>query len=175
MFMMKKVLSILTLSTLSTIAFAAPDHGASHDMHDMSGHDMTGHDMTSMSRSLSKIGQPGSPEQVTRTIEIDMNDQMRFTPSEIKVEKGETIRFFLKNSGQLPHEMVIGSLADLQTHAIEMRKNPGMKHAEPNAITLNPGQRGGLVWKFDQAGTIDFACTIPGHMESGMVGKVQVS
>lgn len=78
-----------------------------------------------------------------------MDDQMRFTPSEIKVEKGETIRFFLKNSGQLPHEMVIGSLADLQAHAIEMRKNPGMKHVEPNAITLNPGQRGGLVWKFD--------------------------
>ena len=90
-----------------------------------------------------------------------------------RFEKGETIRFLLKNSGQLPHEMVIGSLADLQAHAIEMRKNPGMKHVEPNAITLNPGQRGGLVWKFDQVGTIDFACTIPGHMEGGMVGSVR--
>lgn|SRR5690606_1530753 len=168
--MMRKVLSILALNALSGIAFAAPGHGDSHDMHDM-----PGHNMSSMSHSFSKIGQPGSPEQVTRTIEIDMDDQMRFTPSEIKVEKGETIRFFLKNSGQLPHEMVIGSLADLQAHAIEMRKNPGMKHVEPNAITLNPGQRGGLVWKFDQVGTIDFACTIPGHMEGGMVGKVQVN
>src|SRR5690554_8021979 len=111
--MMRKVLSILALNALSRIAFAAPGHDDSHDMHDM-----PGHNMSSMSRSLSKIGQPGSPEQVTRTIEIDMNDQMRFTPSEIKVEKGETIRFFLKNSGQLPHEMVIGSLADLQTHEI---------------------------------------------------------
>lgn len=168
--MMGKVLSILVLGALSGVTFAAPDHGDSHDIHDMSGHDMS-----SMSHSSSKIGQPGSPEQVTRVIEIDMDDQMRFTPSEIKVEKGETIRFLLKNSGQLPHEMVIGSLADLQAHAIEMRKNPGMKHVEPNAITLNPGQRGGLVWKFDQVATIDFACTVPGHMEGGMVGKVQVN
>lgn len=168
--MMGKVLSILVLGALSGVTFAAPDHGDSHDIHDMSGHDMS-----SMSHSSSKIGQPGSPEQVTRVIEIDMDDQMRFTPSEIKVEKGETIRFLLKNSGQLPHEMMIGSFADLEAHAIEMRKNPGMKHAEPNAITLNPGQRGGLVWKFDQVATIDFACTVPGHMEGGMVGKVQVN
>src|SRR5690625_2401078 len=96
-----------------------------------------------------RLDNPVVRSKYTRTIEIDMDDQMRFTPSEIKVEKGETIRFFLKNSGQLPHEMVIGSLADLQAHAIEMRKNPGMKHVEPNAITLHPGQRGGLVWKFD--------------------------
>lgn len=84
--MMEKVLSILVLGALSGVTFAAPDHGDSHDMHDMSGHDMS-----SMSHSSSKIGQPGSPEQVTRVIEIDMDDQMRFTPSEIKVEKGETI------------------------------------------------------------------------------------
>ena len=172
---MKKVLSILALSTLSTIAFAAPDHGASHDMHDMSGHNMSGHDMSSMSHSSSKIGQPGDPDQVTRTIEIDMDDKMRFTPSEIKVEKGETIRFFIKNSGQLPHEMVIGSLDQLLAHAEEMRQMPHAEpHDEPNMITLEAGQRGGLIWHFDQAGTVDFACLIPGHYEAGMAGKVQV-
>lgn len=42
-------------------------------------------------------------------------------------------------------------------------------------ITLDPGKIGGLVWQFDQAGTVDFACLIPGHMEAGMVGKVKVS
>src|SRR5690625_2659616 len=121
-----------------------------------------------------RLHNPVVRRKYTRTYEIDMDDQMRFTHSEITVENGDGILLFLKNSGQLPHEMVIGSLADLQAHAIEMRKNPGMKHVEPNAITLNPGQRGGLVWKFDQVGTIDFAYTIPGHMESRMVGKVQV-
>lgn len=169
--MMKKSLSILALSMLPVLAMAAGSHAGGHGGPD---HGMPGHDMSTMSHVASPNGQPGDPAQVTRTIEIQMLDTMRFSPGEIQVKAGETIRFSVKNPGKLPHEMVIGSLADLKAHAIEMRKNPGMKHAEPNAITLDPGQRGGIVWRFDQAGTVDFACTIPGHMEGGMVGKVQV-
>ncbi|NYT85271.1 cupredoxin family protein [Pusillimonas harenae] len=141
----------------------------------MPAHGMPGHDMSTMSQVASPNGQPGDSAKVSRTIELTMDDTMRFTPSEIQVKAGETIRFFIKNSGKIPHEMVVGSLADLKAHALEMRKMPNMQHAEPNAITLNAGQRGGLIWKFDQAGTVDFACTIPGHMEAGMVGKVKVN
>ena len=99
---------------------------------------------------------------------------MRFTPATITVKKGETIRFFVKNAGKVPHEMVVGSLQELKEHAEMMRKMPQMQHAEPNMVTLQPGQRGGLVWQFDQPGTVDFACLIPGHMEAGMVGKIVV-
>jgi len=49
-----------------------------------------------------------------------------------------------------------------------------MQHAEPNTITLAPGQRGGIVWQSDKPGAVDFACLVPGHMEAGMVGKVEV-
>lgn len=142
--------------------------------HGMPSHGMPGHDMSTMSNAPSPIGQPGDPAKVTRTIELTMDDTMRFTPSDIKVNAGETVRFFIKNTGKISHEMVIGSLADLKAHAAEMQKMPGMKHAEPNMITLAPGKIGGLVWQFDQAGTVDFACLIPGHMEAGMVGKVKV-
>ena len=169
--MMKKILSILAVSMLPALAVAAGNHAGGHGG---PAHGMPGHDTSTKSHVASPNGQPGDPAQVTRTIEIDMLDTMRFSPGEIQINAGETVRFFVRNSGKLPHELVIGSLADLKAHAIEMRKNPGMKHAEPNAITLAPGQRGGLVWKFDQPGTVDFACTIPGHMEGGMVGKVQV-
>lgn len=70
--------------------------------------------------------------------------------------------------------MVIGSMEQLKAHAAEMRNTPGMQHAEPNMITLEPGKSGDLVWKFDEVGTVDFACLIPGHLEAGMVGKVKV-
>ncbi|WP_245150581.1 cupredoxin domain-containing protein [Pollutimonas harenae] len=169
---MKKTLSILALCTLPALATAAGSHAGGHDM---PAHGMPGHDMSTMSQVASPNGQPGDSAKVSRTIELTMDDTMRFTPSEIQVKAGETIRFFIKNSGKIPHEMVVGSLADLKAHALEMRKMPNMQHAEPNAITLNAGQRGGLIWKFDQAGTVDFACTIPGHMEAGMVGKVKVN
>ena len=100
---------------------------------------------------------------------------MRFVPDHVTVKAGETVRFFVKNLGKMPHEMVIGSMAELKEHAEMMRNMPGMQHAEPNMITLKPGQRGGLLWKFEQPGSVDFACLVPGHMEAGMVAKVTVS
>jgi len=169
---MKKTLSNLALSMLPTLALAAGDHSAGYGA---PAHGMPGHDMSTMSSARSPTGQPGDPAKVSRTIELTMDDTMRFTPNDIQVNAGETVRFFIKNTGKIPHEMVIGSLADLKAHAAEMQKMPGMQHAEPNMITLAPGKIGGLVWQFDQAGTVDFACLIPGHMEAGMIGKVKVS
>jgi uncharacterized cupredoxin-like copper-binding protein len=33
---------------------------------------------------------------------------------------------------------------------------------------------GTLIWKFAQAGTVEFACLIPGHYEAGMKGSIRV-
>ena len=122
----------------------------------------------------SMAGKPGDAAKVSRTIDVGMDDSMRFTPSEISVKAGETVRFFIKNTGKIKHEMVICTLDELKEHAEMMRNMPAMQHTDPNMIALEPGQRGGLVWQFDQAGTVDFACLVPGHMEAGMAGKIQV-
>lgn len=170
--MMKKTLSVLALSALPVLALAAGNHQGGHGM---AGHDMQGmHGSMHGGASHSNVGKPGDPAKVDRTIEVVMDDTMRFTPATITVKKGETIRFFVKNAGKVPHEMVVGSLQELKEHAEMMRKMPQMQHAEPNMVTLQPGQRGGLVWQFDQPGTVDFACLIPGHMEAGMAGKIVV-
>ena len=137
-------------------------------------------DMASMQGAMSQeehaamSGRPGDPAKVDRTIGIEMSDDMRFTPSSIEVRTGETIRIFVKNIGRSEHEMVLGSLNELKEHAVMMRNMPDMRHSEPNMIRLRPGQRSAIVWQFTQAGTVDFACTIPGHLEAGMVGKVLV-
>ncbi len=170
--MMKKTLSVLMLTALPVLALAGGGHQGGHDM---AGHDMQGmHGSMHGDTSPSEVGKPGDPAKVDRTIEVVMDDSMRFTPANIAVKKGETIRFFVKNTGKVPHEMVIGSMKELKAHAEMMRKMPQMQHAEPNMVTLQPGQRGELVWQFDQPGTVDFACLVPGHMEAGMVGKIVV-
>lgn len=160
---MKKTLSVLMLSLLPGLAMAAGEHG-----------DHQGHDMAAMQQDMQGVGLPGKAADVSRTIEIVMHDNMRFSPEKIEVKAGETVRFFIKNAGKVAHELVIGDMASLQEHAKMMRQMPDMKHDEPNMITLQSGQRGGLVWKFDQAGSVDFACLLPGHMEAGMKGQVQV-
>ncbi|MGO4999344.1 cupredoxin domain-containing protein [Oceanisphaera sp. W20_SRM_FM3] len=160
---MQKTLSVLMLYLLPGLAMAAGEHG-----------DHQGHDMAAMQQHMQGVGMPGKAADVSRTIEVVMMDNMRFSPEQIEVKAGETVRLFIKNAGKAAHELVLGDMASLKEHADMMRQMPDMKHAEPNMITLQPGQKGGLVWKFDQAGTVDFACLIPGHMEAGMKGQVQV-
>ncbi len=120
------------------------------------------------------LGQPGNQSKVTRTVDIVMSDAMRFTPDNISVKRGETIRFRVKNTGQLKHEMVLGSRAELNEHAKAMAKFPEMEHADPNAISVEPGKTGELVWRFTKSGKFDFGCLVPGHFEAGMQGQIAV-
>lgn len=163
--MIKKTVSILTLAALPIFALAA---GGDHHM---PAHGMHKHDTP---HAVSFYGQPGDLAQVSRTIEVKMDDSMRFTPSDIEVKAGETVRFLITNAGQLPHEMVIGSIEELKAHAVEMLAMPDMQHSDPNMVTVEAGQVGELIWQFDAATMVDFACLIPGHSEAGMVGKIQV-
>lgn len=120
------------------------------------------------------VGKPGNPKKVSRAIPVVMSDDMKFTPAQINVKRGETIRFVLRNAGRIKHEMVIASMAELRQHAELMRRFPGMEHADPNMVTLDPGETGELIWQFTKAGTFDFACLQPGHFEAGMMGTVSV-
>lgn len=119
-------------------------------------------------------GIAGDLEQVSRTIEIGMNDQMRFSPDQLEVKQGETVRFVHRNQGKLLHEFVLGTRADLDAHAAMMAKFPGMQHDEPYMAHVGPGQSGEIIWTFNRAGEFDFACLIAGHYQAGMVGKVRV-
>ncbi len=120
------------------------------------------------------VGEPGDSNKVSRTIQVIMSDDMKFTPVKLNVKRGETIKFVVRNAGQSKHEMVIGSMAELKQHAELMRKMPGMEHDDPNQVALDPGKSGELVWRFTKAGTVDFACLQPGHFEAGMLGTVSV-
>ncbi|WP_417283398.1 cupredoxin domain-containing protein [Comamonas sp.] len=121
------------------------------------------------------IGQPGVAAQAGRSINIEMTDNMRFTPAYIEVKRGETVRFVIKNAGQVPHELVLGVDKELQQHKAQMVMSPGMVHEEPGKLSLQPGKQGEIVWQFSKEGVVNFACLVPGHYEAGMKGSIQVS
>ena len=112
--------------------------------------------------------------EVTRTISVDMNDTMRFTPDQIRVKAGDVIRFELTNSGQLMHEFVLGTQAILDEHSEMMKKFPNMEHDEPYMAHVAPGKTDVIVWQFTRASVFGFGCLIPGHYDAGMKGQVVV-
>jgi len=148
-------IAVLTFFVFAGIAGASGDHAGGHG-------------------SADAIGRAGNPEKVTRTITIDMSDAMRFTPSTIAARQGETIRFIVRNSGKIPHEMVLGTEKELMEHYEVMKKHPEMEHEDDNMVTVQPGKTGEIIWHFTKAGTVSFACLLPGHYEAGMKGAVKV-
>ena len=152
-----KVMALMTIA-LSSAAFAGGNHAGGH------GH---GDEETA-------IGKPGVAAKVNRTITIEMNDSMRYSPADLQVKQGETIRFVVKNVGKVKHELSLGTQKDLMEHLEQMKKFPDMEHDEPNKITLAPGKQGEIIWQFTKAGPVNFACLMPGHYEAGMKGVVRV-
>lgn len=121
-----------------------------------------------------EFGREGDPQKAKRTITVGMFDKFRFSPADIAVKRGETLKFQVTNNGELQHEMVIGTMEKLKEHSTMMMKHPEMEHAEPFMAHVAPSKSGTLVWQFTKAGTFYFGCLVPGHFEAGMIGKIVV-
>src|SRR5450830_23351 len=161
--------NLLIAALLATASFNA----AAQNMQAMPA--MSHHHAEHAEHAGDTVGQPGAAGKVTRTIKVDMSDNMRFTPERLQVKAGDTIRFVVSNSGKIRHELVFGDEAQLKAHYAAMLKNPEMEHADDNQITLEPGKSCELIWQFTQAGTVNFACLQPGHYDAGMKGSVTVA
>ena len=161
-----KLLPVVTAATTIAIASAAFAHGDKP------------HAVKAEKRPISieekAFGREGDPRKAKRTIKVDMSDRMRFSPSALEVKRGDTIRFEVKNSGKIMHEMVLGTMQELKEHAELMRKHPGMEHDEPYMAHVAPGKIERIVWQFTKAGEFYYGCLIPGHFEAGMTGKIVV-
>lgn len=146
-------------------------------MGDMPG--MSSHNASHQALPGSGFGRPGQASAVIRTVQIDMTDNMRFTPDTVQVHPGETVRFVIHNRGQVLHEMVLGSPEVLKAHQEMMRQAAATpdaphvhSHAGGNMAHVAPGQTGEIVWQFTEPGRVAFACLLPGHYEAGMKGQV---
>jgi uncharacterized cupredoxin-like copper-binding protein len=121
------------------------------------------------------FGEPASPEDADRTIEVSATDDLRFDPDSVTVAEGETVLFRIVNQGQLPHDFTLGDEAAQQVHEEEMAEMGGMEMPdEPNAVVLAAGETKELAWTFTQGGTVLFGCHQPGHYDAGMKGEVTV-
>lgn len=162
---MKKFASValaVLIASASTLAFSHSDNAHTKKA-------------VSVKKEQKEWGIAGDAKAVTRTITVGMSDGMRFTPGQMDIRQGETIRFVIKNAGKMLHEMVIGTKKELDEHAALMLKFPGMEHDEPYMAHVSPGKTDQIIWTFNKAGNFDFACLIAGHYQAGMVGKITVA
>jgi uncharacterized cupredoxin-like copper-binding protein len=167
-----------TLPLFGSVAFAAGSHTGGHIPHTGGhGHTKKADDQAKIDYSSveeHEFGKASDPQLAKKTVIIDMTDKLRFEPAEVRVKRGETVRFVVRNKGKLMHEMVLGTGDSLNQHAKMMKKFPGMEHDEPHMAHVSPGEEHTMGWQFTKAGEYDFGCLVLGHLEGGMKGKIIV-
>jgi uncharacterized cupredoxin-like copper-binding protein len=121
------------------------------------------------------FGEPGDPMAANRTVGIRIKDALRFQPSSVRVQVGQTIRFDVTNDGQTMHEFVLGDRPYQAEHEVGMGEMSGSPPPyEPNALVVQPGETKSLSWTFTKKGIVLYGCHVPGHYEAGMVGSISV-
>ena len=67
----------------------------------------------------------------------------------------------------------MGTPAEQQAHETEMASGSAMMD-EPNAVEVPAGWSVRLVYTFDNPGTLEYGCHVPGHYAAGMLGTITV-
>lgn len=89
-----------------------------------------------------------------RQIPIEMNEYA-LVPAEISVTAGEAVAFVLTNKGTMPHNFTIAD-------------------AKIESKLLNPGESQTIKYTAKSKGNTEITCSVSGHKEAGMVGKLEV-
>jgi uncharacterized cupredoxin-like copper-binding protein len=162
-----RIRDIVFGSIIALAAGAAWSHGGSHEK-------KAAAKPAQVNTEEHAFGRAGDSKKISRTIQVGMDDTMHFTPGDLVLKRGDTVKFVVRNDGKIMHEMVIGTMKELKEHAELMRKFPNMEHDEPYMAHVAPGKHDELVWQFTRAGEFFYACLIPGHLEAGMIAKITV-
>ena len=101
-----------------------------------------------------------------------------FDPPLILIPVGQRVRLTLVNDGRAEHDVEIAALVAEHIEAVgeEHGRLNGGNHAEDVVAThAMPGTESSVLFTATEAGKFEFACTIPGHREAGMVGTIVVA
>lgn len=99
-----------------------------------------------------------------RVIRVLAGPGYTFTPSDIAVQRGETVTFEVTTMGPLTHEFMVGPAAAVAADA----------EGTPEIGNIGMMETKSLTYTFDGSGPYAFACHAPGHYEAGMAGTITV-
>jgi uncharacterized cupredoxin-like copper-binding protein len=96
----------------------------------------------------------------------------RFSTDELRVERGQRVRFVVRNTDPIDHELIVGSIDVQDGHEKGTEAHHAARDGEVSVPLLKEASTS---YTFDRAGTFFFGCHLPGHWDYGMRGRVIVS
>ena len=99
-------------------------------------------------------------------------EHSRFSFDRLQVRPGTTVRFRVRNTDPIGHELIVG---DDEVHRRHATGTEALHPPVPGEVSVGPHETGLTTYAFDEPGTVDFACHLPGHLGYGMKGVVVVT
>ncbi len=120
----------------------------------------------------------GAEETTPATMEIVLNaNEFSFSPATIELKAGQPVKLIFQNDDVLEHDFSIVKIP-LAGEAEATGDDHGHGHDASDALELHvaaaPGETGTLEFTPTEPGEYEFDCTVAGHKEAGMVGKLIV-
>ncbi len=97
-----------------------------------------------------------------RVINVVAGPGYTFTPSDITIQRGETVTFEVTTMGPLVHEFMVGPADAVAAD----------QEGTPEIADIGMMETKALTYTFDGSGPYAFACHAPGHYEAGMRGTI---
>ena len=105
-----------------------------------------------------------------RTIVLDI-EHSRFRPARIVVERGETVRFDVRNHDPIDHELIVGDQTVQDLHESGTEAHHG---AKPGEVSVGAQEDAETTYTFTSGDVILFGCHLPSHWDYGMRGEIAV-
>ena len=107
-----------------------------------------------------------------RTVTIDVHHS-RFSLREVHVRPGETVRFVVRNTDPIGHELIVGDRSLQDAHEAGTEAHHGDR---PGEVSVAPGATAVTTYRFgDRPALLLFGCHLPGHWAYGMQGTIRVA
>ena len=106
-----------------------------------------------------------------RTVTVTVHHS-QFSVSQLRVRPGQTVRFVVRNTDPIGHELIVGPQSVQDAHEAGAETRHGER---PGEISVAPGETAATTYTFGAAtGRVLFGCHLPGHWTYGMHGTIRV-
>jgi uncharacterized cupredoxin-like copper-binding protein len=106
-----------------------------------------------------------------KVIELEATE-FSYSPDLLTINKGEKITLILNNTGEVEHDIEF----DADNVKIYSTSN---SHTDENSdfvhLHVKPNEKNQIEFTILEEGTFTFICTLPGHEQAGMKGKIKVT
>ncbi len=186
--------TLLTIVAIIALGFGATDttgtaidsQAVETDHEESHGHDngvllheenASNHDVESMHEGVHEAEEGDLLEITLNAVE---GRPWHFEPSILEFAVGQRMKLTLVNGGRVEHDVEIAGVPAEDIEVLggtENHERLGGEHHSDGVVAAHaePGTTTTVLFTPTQTGEYEFECTIPGHREAGMVGKVIVT